>query len=162
MTFDEFRMHLTGVTGPNPKGWYSAKCPGHPDREASLSLRPGTKGATVVLKCHAGCTPEAIVTALGLTLADLFFTPSFEHSARFLTRINDPTVRKYLSEIEGTPPKKAKRSQRKTSKKQQGGRGLHHPESVRTVEQSPPTASGSRTTRRRRACRSPSSAASAA
>lgn len=138
MTFDEFRMHLTGVTGPNPKGWYSAKCPGHPDREASLSLRPGTKGATVVLKCHAGCTPEAIVTALGLTLADLFFTPSFEHSARFLTRINDPTVRKVPIGNRRDPPQKSETVSEKDIEEAAGGEGVFITRKAFEQSNSPP------------------------
>jgi hypothetical protein len=68
-TCKEFVGRLGTVTGPNPKGWYSAKCPAHEDREASLGVKAGDRG--IVLKCHAGCTPEAIVTALGLEMKDL-------------------------------------------------------------------------------------------
>ena len=46
-------------------------CPAHDDREhRSLSFRD-TDGK-VLMKCHAGCTVEAIVAALGLTMRDLF------------------------------------------------------------------------------------------
>ena len=51
------------------KGW-SARCPAHEDRRASLSISEGDNGGAV-LHCHAGCEPAAIVAALGLTLADL-------------------------------------------------------------------------------------------
>ncbi len=51
------------------KGW-SARCPAHEDRRASLSISEGDNGG-VVLHCHAGCEPADIVAALGLTLADL-------------------------------------------------------------------------------------------
>jgi hypothetical protein len=51
-------------------GW-SARCPAHDDRHASLSVSAGDDG-TVLLKCHAGCDTAAIVAALGLGLADLF------------------------------------------------------------------------------------------
>lgn len=45
-------------------------CPAHDDRVASLSVAKGTD-QPVVLHCHAGCTPDAVVKAIGLTLADL-------------------------------------------------------------------------------------------
>ena len=52
-------------------GERSARCPAHEDRNNSLSVGTG-EGGRVLLKCHAGCTTEAIVGALGLTLGDLF------------------------------------------------------------------------------------------
>jgi hypothetical protein len=51
-------------------GW-SARCPAHDDRRASLSISQGD-GGTVLVKCHAGCDASAILAAVGLTLADLF------------------------------------------------------------------------------------------
>ena len=51
-------------------GW-SARCPAHDDRRASLSITQGDDGK-VLVKCHAGCHTSAIVAALGLGLADLF------------------------------------------------------------------------------------------
>lgn len=55
---------------------YKALCPAHSDQQASLSIGTGTDGR-VLLHCFAGCTAEQIVSALGLTLADLF--PSNGH-----------------------------------------------------------------------------------
>lgn len=52
------------------KGW-SARCPAHEDRKASLSISAGGDGAALV-KCHAGCDTAAIVSAVGLKLSDLF------------------------------------------------------------------------------------------
>lgn len=52
-------------------GERSARCPAHHDRNNSLSVGTG-EGGRVLLKCHAGCTTEAIVGALGLTMGDLF------------------------------------------------------------------------------------------
>lgn len=53
-------------------GQWSARCPAHEDARASLSVAVG-KDARVLLHCHAGCTPEAICTAAGLTYpGDLF------------------------------------------------------------------------------------------
>lgn len=51
------------------KGW-AARCPGHDDRRASLSVGEGD-GGRAVLHCHAGCSPAAVVAALGLELRDL-------------------------------------------------------------------------------------------
>lgn len=50
---------------------YSARCPAHKDRSASLSIAEGRDGRALV-KCFAGCEPLAIVRALGMELADLF------------------------------------------------------------------------------------------
>jgi hypothetical protein len=54
---------------PNGSGWM-ARCPAHDDGRASLSVAVGDDGRALV-HCHAGCTPEAIVSAMGLRLADL-------------------------------------------------------------------------------------------
>jgi hypothetical protein len=59
---------------PNPKPYgdsYKARCPAHDDGNPSLSIGIGDDGR-VLLKCFAGCPAEAIVNALGLTMADLF------------------------------------------------------------------------------------------
>jgi hypothetical protein len=136
VTFDEFRMRLEGVTGPNPKGWYSAKCPGHKDREASLGVKDGDRG--IIVRCHAGCSVKTIVTALGLTLADLFpehhSNSRRDSSHKSTTRPFENTYRK----SKGPPPKKAKRAQRKTSKKQQGGRGSSSPGNRSNTRTVPP------------------------
>jgi hypothetical protein len=52
------------------KGW-SAHCPAHEDRRASLSVSEADDGNALV-KCHAGCETAAILTAVGLRLADLY------------------------------------------------------------------------------------------
>ncbi len=51
------------------KGW-EARCPAHEDRQASLSIGVGDDGR-VLLHCHAGCTVEAVVGALGMQVRDL-------------------------------------------------------------------------------------------
>jgi len=50
---------------------FSAHCPAHDDGTASLSISEGSDGRTL-LKCHAGCSTQAICAKLDLTLADLF------------------------------------------------------------------------------------------
>ncbi len=51
-------------------GW-SARCPAHEDRQASLSIGEGQDGR-VLLKCHAGCDHKAILAALRLEERELF------------------------------------------------------------------------------------------
>ena len=53
----------------NGKGW-SARCPAHEDRRPSLSVSEGDDGRALV-RCHAGCTVDAICNAVGLRVADL-------------------------------------------------------------------------------------------
>ena len=55
---------------PAGDGW-TAKCPGHDDHRASLSIGTGADGRTL-LKCHAGCDLATILAAVGLVAADLF------------------------------------------------------------------------------------------
>ena len=50
-------------------GW-QACCPAHDDRSPSLSIT--AQGDTVLLHCHAGCEPAAVLAALGLEMAALF------------------------------------------------------------------------------------------
>ncbi len=69
------RLHGVKATA---KG-FRARCPAHDDKVASLSVDPGSDGR-VLLFCHAGCTAEAIVAAIGKTLADLM--PPREVSSR--------------------------------------------------------------------------------
>src|SRR6185437_15879664 len=56
---------------PAGEGQWMALCPGHNDKEQSLSIRTGTDGR-VLVKCHAGCGTIALLAAIGMTLADLF------------------------------------------------------------------------------------------
>ena len=68
MTAAELAVRLNANTTPH--GW-EAHCPAHEDERASLTLAEGREGR-VLVRCHAGCSAEQIVAALGLTLADLF------------------------------------------------------------------------------------------
>lgn len=52
-------------------GGHTARCPAHEDKNNSLKIDVGDEGQALV-HCHAGCTADAIVAALNLTLADLF------------------------------------------------------------------------------------------
>lgn len=54
----------------NGRGWM-ARCPAHDDRTPSLAIAQGDDGR-VLLKCHAGCSHQAIVAALGIEERELF------------------------------------------------------------------------------------------
>jgi hypothetical protein len=69
MTIDELIARLEHAK-KNGRGW-TACCPGHEDAKNSLSINRADDGR-ILLNCFAGCTAEAIVGALGLTLRDLF------------------------------------------------------------------------------------------
>jgi hypothetical protein len=69
MTTKEILARLSKVK-ETASGW-TACCPGHEDRQASLSVSEGGEGR-VLLHCHAGCALETITSGLGITKADLF------------------------------------------------------------------------------------------
>ena len=59
-------------------GW-QGKCPAHEDRVASLSVAVGDDGRAL-LKCHAGCSLEAVTDGLGIRPSDLFTDRNFSMS----------------------------------------------------------------------------------
>ena len=68
MTLEEFlsRFESSRRSGSG----YIVRCPAHEDNKASLSVRRGDR-VPIILKCQAGCKTEAVVSAMGLTMADL-------------------------------------------------------------------------------------------
>ncbi len=72
MTVEELLSRLKGVKKCGT-GW-SAKCPAHEDRAASLSIAEGRDGR-ILLKCFSGCSIGEICTALGIAEKDLFAAP---------------------------------------------------------------------------------------
>ncbi len=66
------RMFLARVPSARRRGkeWIG-KCPAHDDRKPSLSITAAEDGR-VLIKCHAGCDNEQVVSRLGLDLKDLF------------------------------------------------------------------------------------------
>lgn len=75
MHIDQFLARLEGVRS-TPAGW-RAFCPAHqqpphqPSRGRTLSVAEGDNGG-ILIHCHAGCTAQEVVSAVGLDLADLF------------------------------------------------------------------------------------------
>ena len=70
-TMENILKKLSKVKPNQSDTGYTACCPAHDDKNPSLSITQGTNG-TILVKCHAGCSPEAICTALGIELSDLF------------------------------------------------------------------------------------------
>jgi len=66
---------------------WSARCPAHEDRKASLSVSEG-EGGRALVHCHAGCTATAITAAIGLTVRDLMpERPNTSHNGQKEGRI---------------------------------------------------------------------------
>ena len=71
----------------NGKDWI-ARCPAHDDRRPSLSIAQGDDGRAL-LHCHAGCSNEDIVAALGWTMTQLMPPATGPHRGR-----GDPRIKK--------------------------------------------------------------------
>ena len=69
MTLQDILSRLEGVHGSGRQ--YSAKCPAHDDKRASLSISVGEDGK-ILFNCHAGCQAPDVARALGLSMEDLF------------------------------------------------------------------------------------------
>jgi putative DNA primase/helicase len=52
-------------------GYFKALCPAHDDKEPSLSVSEGDDGR-VLIKCHAGCATEDVISSVGIRMSDLF------------------------------------------------------------------------------------------
>jgi hypothetical protein len=52
-------------------GQFLARCPAHEDRQPSLAVRELDDGR-VLLRCHAGCSTDDVLDAVGLAYRDLF------------------------------------------------------------------------------------------
>ena len=61
---------LDGVQSRGGDKWM-ARCPAHPDKSPSLSIRETADGR-VLIYCFGGCSASDVVAAVGLELGDLF------------------------------------------------------------------------------------------
>ena len=68
-TLQDFLTHFPDAK--RRSGQWLARCPSHDDSTASLTIREGTD-AHILVHCHAGCEIEAILTAVGLEVSELF------------------------------------------------------------------------------------------
>ena len=77
MTPEEVAAKIADLVGRTPRrsgSSWSVRCPAHEDRKPSLSVGTGRDGK-VLIKCHTGCSVEAVLAAAGLTWADMFIDP---------------------------------------------------------------------------------------
>lgn len=72
MEFEDWTSRL--VDPQQHQSGVASRCPGHDDRVRSLMSNLGDHGG-IVVKCHAGCKTEDIVTAMALSMADLMGRP---------------------------------------------------------------------------------------
>jgi hypothetical protein len=72
------------------------QCPAHEDRKPSLTVTRNA-GGTVLIHCHAGCSTETVLAALGLTVKDLF-----PNAQEIRPREQKNTPRKNISEHRNT------------------------------------------------------------
>ena len=79
MDLKQLLTMLQSVSGPNSSGEYTAKCPAHQDRTASLTATvkasPKDGKEKIYLCCHAGCSGADIMAALGIKAKDLIVDP---------------------------------------------------------------------------------------
>ena len=69
---NDIKSFLSMLDKPKLKGdgkWLAC-CPAHNDKNPSLGIKQ-TDDGKILLHCFAGCEVESVVSALGLTLADL-------------------------------------------------------------------------------------------
>ena len=69
MSIETLLDRLDGVRESGP-GKYLSRCPSHDDRSPSLAIKDGDDGR-ILLHCFAGCETEHVLSALGLTFADV-------------------------------------------------------------------------------------------
>ena len=79
MDIKQVLQMLQSVSGPNASGEYTARCPAHDDKTASLTVREKASekdGKTrIYLCCHAGCKNDRIMQVLGIRPVDLIVNP---------------------------------------------------------------------------------------
>jgi len=69
MIADKILSRLEGVRQTGDNRWI-AKCSAHDDKSPSLAIREVDD--RVLIHCFAGCSPQEIVSVVGLDLSDLF------------------------------------------------------------------------------------------
>lgn len=79
MSAERLLSRLERVRQVAPQRWV-ASCPAHEDKTPSLSIRE-TDDGRILVHDFAGCGPDAILSAVGLTLGDLYPQRIAHHSA---------------------------------------------------------------------------------
>jgi hypothetical protein len=68
MTLEDFLARFEKVTRSGAQ--FIARCPSHSDAAPSLAIKE--EDGKILVFCHAGCSVESVLAALGLRLSDLF------------------------------------------------------------------------------------------
>lgn len=74
------RLRDVGLKPARCAGGWRSRCPAHEDRNPSLSVSEGDDGRALV-KCHAGCSTDAVLAGIDLQLTDLFPVPGPPYGA---------------------------------------------------------------------------------
>jgi hypothetical protein len=94
-------LKLLPESGKYPARW-EARCPAHNDRTPSLSISLAPKGHLLV-HCHAGCPTEAVMSAIGLEMSDLY-PPSASPPKKNAPEKHTPTPEPAKPETVQSPP----------------------------------------------------------
>lgn len=70
---DRLLPALDGVVTRRPGEWIS-RCPAHDDKDPSLAIRELPDGM-LLIHCFGGCSPQAVLGAVGMEMSDLFDRP---------------------------------------------------------------------------------------
>ncbi|MDF2800381.1 MAG: phage/plasmid primase, family [Anaerocolumna sp.] len=70
MNFESFKNYFEDVKETS-EGQFLAKCPGHDDKRASLSINNQDK-EKILIYCHAGCSTEKVLNSISLSVSDLY------------------------------------------------------------------------------------------
>jgi hypothetical protein len=70
MAADAFISRLEAVRQTRPGHWI-ARCPAHGDKSPSLAIRELDDGR-LLAHCFAGCEIDEVLSAIGLTISDLY------------------------------------------------------------------------------------------
>lgn len=111
MDIREFLQLLQHVSGPNSSGEYTARCPCHDDKTASLTVTvkasPKDGRDRIYFHCHAGCSNDAIMARLGLKPVDLILNPEPAKGGAKPAR-----AKKKAADLQPAPPPKAAQAEK--------------------------------------------------
>jgi hypothetical protein len=71
MDIEELLQRLDKVKKTGPNKW-QARCPAHPDKTPSMSIKLGDDGQTILLHDFGGCSISDICGSIGIELTELF------------------------------------------------------------------------------------------
>lgn len=80
MKADALLSRLERVKQSGSGNWI-ARCPAHADKNPSMTIREADDGR-VLIHCFTGCTPEEILSAVGLSFDALFPDKPIDHRVK--------------------------------------------------------------------------------